>query len=510
MKTKKILWYVAALSMIAAGLTACNKAESGEDGGEQTGNTRFRVSVNDETLTSESVTVSVTCTGGSDTWYCFVTDDMESDIEKAIADELADITDYQSVLKAGNQSVTFNRLQQRTAYRAIVTGLLTDGTPVGTPDDEEFTTPLPEGTWVVNENWSCAYKNRGNMTVDPEQGSTVYGDIIEFTVKSGYDFYLPAVVSVDDLENKFNNSINEFAKSELAIVQAEIDARNEQGQDVMWIDYIMDYTMKGTLGVLDSSQQWYAVMLGVDPDGKGTGLYVLSEPFFPQQEEAMDGYTKWLGKWKITGQGGYYQIVTITADENNYQYQVDGWQTMDQGDEKGHVDFPPFFARFDKTTFDMTFMAQDNLQLIDNVRDMDIVNTEGVNGRAYLGFYGYFDYNTSDEFFNSIRGSYPIAVVSMDESETVTVEKQTVDTNEGDIELLGMWYSMMLIDWKGGGFEMSFDFNTPRFPYTMERVEDTDVQDTGTAVTVASVRTAPAATEIVRSARTISLPRFAK
>ena len=175
----------------------------------------------------------------------------------------------------------------------MVTGLLTDGTPVGTPDDEEFTTPLPEGTWLVNENWSCAYKNRGNMTVDPEQGSTVYGDIIEFTVKSGYDFYLPAVVSVDDLKNKFNNSINEFAKSELAIVQAEIDARNEQGQDVMWIDYIMDYTMKGTLGVLDSSQKWYAVMLGVDPDGKGTGLYVLSEPFSPQQEEAMDGYTNY-------------------------------------------------------------------------------------------------------------------------------------------------------------------------------------------------------------------------
>lgn len=509
MKTKKILWYVAALSMIAAGLTACNKAESGEDGGEQTGNTRFRVSVNDETLTSESVTVSVTCTGGSDTWYCFVTDDMESDIEKAIADELAGITDYQSVLKAGNQSVTFNGLQQRTAYRAIVTGLLTDGTPVGTPDDEEFTTPLPEGTWVVNENWSCTYMGRGEVNPD-DQGTTVYGDILEFSVKAGYDYYLPAVVSVNDFADSFHENIGEFAQSELAIVQAEIDARNAQGQNVMWIDYIMDYTMSGTLGVLDSSEQWYGVMIGVDMDGKSTGLYFMTEPFNPKQEAAVDGYTKWLGKWKITGQGDKSEIITITADENNYQYLVDGWETADQG-EKGHVDFPPFIARFDKLTQEVTLMAQDALQVIEDVADLDIVNTENVNGRANLGFYGFYDQVESDGMFNSIVGSYPIAIMSMDETGKVTVEKQTVDTNQGDQELLGMWYSMRLPDWKDGTYEMSFDFVVPRFPYTMTRVEESQTPETGAQVkSAASVRTVPAATQLIRSARTISLPRFAK
>ena len=69
MKTRKFLWFVAALPLVIAGLSSCDKTESNEDGGEQTGNTRFRVSVNDETLTAESVTVSVTCTGGSHTWY---------------------------------------------------------------------------------------------------------------------------------------------------------------------------------------------------------------------------------------------------------------------------------------------------------------------------------------------------------------------------------------------------------------------------------------------------------
>ena len=45
------------LWLVIAGLSSCDKTESNEDGGEQTGNTRFRVSVNDETLTAESVTV---------------------------------------------------------------------------------------------------------------------------------------------------------------------------------------------------------------------------------------------------------------------------------------------------------------------------------------------------------------------------------------------------------------------------------------------------------------------
>ena len=191
MKTKKILWYVAALSMVAAGLSACSKAGSDGNGEGQTGNTRFRVTVNEETLTAESVTVSVTCTGGSDTWYCFITDDTESDITKAITDKLTGVTDYQSLLKVGNQSVTFNNLTERTEYRVIVTGLLPDGQLVGTADEEEFTTPLPEGKWITNEaNWSCGYLRRGDMTL--EDGSKMYADILLFTISGGDDFYLPA------------------------------------------------------------------------------------------------------------------------------------------------------------------------------------------------------------------------------------------------------------------------------------------------------------------------------
>ena len=299
--------------MVAAGLSACNKAESDGNDGEQTGNTRFSVSVNDETLTAESVTVSVTCTGGSDTWYCFVTKDTESDIEKAIADELAGVTDYQSLLKAGNQSVTFNNLTERTDYRVIVTGLLPDGQVVGTADEEKFTTPLPDGKWIENENWSCTYLHRGDMTL--EDGSKMYADILSFTIKGGDDYYLPAVVSVSEFKDDYNNDIAAFAKAEIAVVQDEIDFRNSMGDNAMWIDYALDYNMEGSLGVLDSDDKWYAVMLGVDLDGKGTGLYFMSEPFTPQEETAVPEYEKWIGTWRIADKNtpGYYYIVEITG-----------------------------------------------------------------------------------------------------------------------------------------------------------------------------------------------------
>lgn len=512
MKTKKILWYVAALSMVAAGLSACNKAESGEDGGEQTGNTRFRVSVNDETLTSESVTVSVTCTGGSDTWYCFVTDDMESDIEKAIADELAVITDYQSVLKAGNQSVTFNGLQQRTAYRAIVTGLLTDGTPVGTPDDEEFTTPLPEGTWVVNENWSCTYIERDDMTVDPEQGTTVYGDILTFTVESGVDFYLPAVVSLNDFKEIYNEDINEFAKSEIAKVKDEMAWREDLGELPMWSDYLLDYSMTGTLGILDSDEQWYAVMLGVDLDGKSTGLYVLSEPFTPQEEAASDTYSQWLGTWKITGSNmlsstGQYasETIRIEADENNYRYLVYDWETATNED----IEFPPFHANFDKLTGNLSFMAEDALQRV-NMGDLDIEGGGEQYGNADIGFYGFYLQNQASSQFNSVMGGYVIAIASMSEDGQVTVAEQDVELSDGSVaDLVGMWYAADLFEYTPGGqsgYMLNFDYIVPRFPYTMEKVEET-----APAVSAASVSASrPSVTGPVKGIRTYSLPRFAK
>lgn len=517
MKTRKFLWFVAALPLVMAGLSSCDKTESNEDGGEQTGNTRFRVSVNDETLTAESVTVSVTCTGGSDTWYCFVTDDVESDIDEVIAEELAGITDYQSVLKVGNQSVEFDNLTERTTYRAVVTGLLADGTVVGTPDDDEFTTPLTEGKWIVNENWSCEYKGRGDMTLDESQGTSMYADVLTFTVNGGYDYYLPAVVSVDEFTNDYNSDIAAFAADEIAVVQAEIDARNDMGQNAMWIDYLMDYTMTGSLGVLDSDQKWYAVMLGVDLDGKGTGLYAMSDPITPAEEPATEEYNRWLGTWRIVdiASPAYYYIVEITADENNYQYLVSGWEGENGNQANTDIDFPPFHAQYDKTTYSLSFMSEDALQRV-NMKDLDVSIENQALGRADIGFNAFYLANPSDRYFSTITGTYPIATASMDAEGNVTVETEPMEitdsqNNSYTVDLVGMWYSAALIDYKDeagrGGYSLSFDYRVPRFPYNMVRVDDASQS----AVSPASVpASAPVSTKIVKSSRNWSLPRFAK
>ena len=78
-----------------------------------------------------------------------------------------------------------------------------------------------------------------------------------------------------------------------------------------------------------------------------------------------------------------------------------------------------------------------------------------------------------------------------------------------------MWYAADLIDYTDsagrGGYSLSFDYRVPRFPYVMTKVDDSGASEAGTEVTAASVNgAAPVATNLVRAAKTWSMPRFAK
>ena len=355
------------------------------------------------------------------------------------------------------------------------------------------------------------------MTLDESQGTSMYADVLTFTVNGGYDYYLPAVVSVDEFTNDYNSDIAAFAADEIAVVQAEIDARNDMGQNAMWIDYLMDYTMTGSLGILDSDQKWYAVMLGVDLDGKGTGLYAMSDPITPAEEPATEEYNRWLGTWRIVdvASPAYYYIVEITADENNYQYLVSGWEGENGNQANTDIDFPPFHAQYDKTTYSLSFMSEDALQRV-NMKDLDVSIENQALGRADIGFNAFYLANPSDQYFSTITGTYPIATASMDAEGNVTVETEPMEitdsqNNSYTVDLVGMWYSAALIDYKDeagrGGYSLSFDYRVPRFPYNMVRVDDASQS----AVSPASVpASAPVSTKIVKSSRNWSLPRFAK
>ena len=506
---KRFLWYAAVFPLVAGAVSACT--EKTVENGDETGAAYYRVSVNDDSVTATSATASVTCTGDADTWYCFITEDLDTDINGVVAKEVAGLSDIQSVLKAGNQTVTFNNLESRKTYRVVVTGLSVDGVPGGTPDYDEFTPPLPEGTWEINANWTCEYTGRDDMSLDDE-GNTVYGDILNFKVNAGYDYYLPAVVSLNDFKEIYNEDINEFAKSEIAKVKDEMAWREDLGQLPMWSDYLLDYSMTGTLGILDSDEQWYAVMLGDDLDGKSTGLYLPWEQFTPQQEAESDTYTQWMGTWKITGSNmlsstGQYasETIRIEADENNYRYLVYDWETATNED----IEFPPFHANFDKLTGNLSFMAEDALQRV-NMGDLDIEGGGEQYGNADIGFYGFYLQNQASSQFNSVMGGYVIAIASMSEDGQVTVAEQDVELSDGSVaDLVGMWYAADLFEYTPGGqsgYMLNFDYIVPRFPYTMEKVEET-----APAVSAASVSASrPSVTGPVKGIRTYSLPRFAK
>lgn len=471
MKKMKFLGYAAAFALAAWNFSACDNPHEEPDNGPS--DARYRVSVNEASLTYNSVEVSVSCSGESaGTWYCFVTEDTESSIDQVIASQVASLNgNIQPVLKAGNASVTFSDLTKRTSYRVVVTGLSADGTTDGTPDEEEFVTPLPEGEWVKNPNWECSYKERTDMVLDEQLGTTMYADVLDFVVKGGTDFYLPAKVSLSDWEEVYGSDINTFAKSQIAVVKEEIAYRLQMGQATRWADYLSDASMSGSLGgILDSDEQWYAAMIGVDLDGNPTGLYAMSELFTPQEEEATAEYNQWLGTWQVTGpdeagQGTLTQTIVITADENNYQYEVSGWQS-----NFDDIDFPPFHALYDKTAQTLSFMSEDAIWPVD-LHDLNLDPDIQQYGKANIGFFGVY-LNSSGNNNPVMGGTYPIGIATMTEPGKADVEGQTVEIGENyeEVQLIYMGWAADLLE--KPGYVFTFDYRVPRFPYTMTKVSD--------------------------------------
>ncbi|MBO8480599.1 MAG: hypothetical protein IAB76_05780, partial [Bacteroidetes bacterium] len=153
------------------------------------GPVNFTVSVSG--ITQTSANASVTSTGdATDTWYCFATEDLTSPLADVVASEVAELgSDLSSVLRDGNDMVQLSGLSAGKSYRAVVTGLRSDGTTYGTPVAASFRTSAPDVDYVENPNWTVTYAGKGSY-----QGSPA--DLISVTVSGGSDTYTTGVITV--------------------------------------------------------------------------------------------------------------------------------------------------------------------------------------------------------------------------------------------------------------------------------------------------------------------------
>lgn len=105
---------------------------------------KFSVTVPSDSETSDGASLIVSHDGSDrDTYYCFATKDLYSDVSIAVNREISELSKQESPvnLKTGSYRVTYvNGLESSTPYRVIVFGLNADGTVYGIPGESNFTT----------------------------------------------------------------------------------------------------------------------------------------------------------------------------------------------------------------------------------------------------------------------------------------------------------------------------------------------------------------------------------
>lgn len=323
----------AAIAVAAIALFSCEKPQ-GDDTQTPGGNEKPEQTVpeytDDLTFTLEVVEVEsdqakikVEHNGTTkDTWYGFAT--TESDVEKAIADVLAE--GNVTLKKNTKTNITVRNLEPETKYTFVAVGVKADGSVYGNHAITEFTTakveeptpPAPEG-YTVNPNWTVTYIG------EYEEGGKVYDNVV--------------VVETTDTNPYFVTAwpVDYFNELGIAkIVDAEIEAWNEmlaQYPGATWADIVYAESILSQVSIdPEYGTKWYAMAIGCDTNGKATGLYALSEVIDlenlggGEEEEPTAEYAAWLGDWTFTGANGVAFNVTMKQGKANQTYKLAGWE----------------------------------------------------------------------------------------------------------------------------------------------------------------------------------------
>lgn len=405
------------------------------------GAVEFGVSVSG--ITQTSANASVTSTGdNTDTWYCFATTDLTSPLEDVVNAEVEKLgSNLSSVLRDGNDMVQLSGLSAGTSYRAVVTGLKSDGTTYGTPVAASFRTSAPDVDYVENPNWTVTYAGKGSY-----QGSPA--DLISVTVSGGSDTYTTGVITVEDFGQA---GIQAFVESMVASYQEMLDLYNAMGMNLTWADILYTGTEEEMpYDVLDSSVEWYAVAFGVDLDGNPTGLYSISEPFTPEELEASDAYNKWLGTWTVTGSDGTENVLEVSALSPDVSYVVRGWQFGDYSE-----DWPGITASFNADG-SISFMSE----------EYGSYDT-GDYGVGTLGCFGIVEVQGQT---SPVSGdSYPMCTATLTGDNTAEAVGEEITLSDNNTyEIVGMEY-IVLLSGQYDGYVLSFEGDIPTFPLSMTK-----------------------------------------
>lgn len=323
-----------------------------------------------------------------------------------------------------------------------------------------FTTE--EVTYKKDDSWKMSYAPRVKT---PE------GDIVDaITVEpNGCDYsYYVEIAYPEYLDANYDGDPVAFFNDRLDRIAEEL-AEDEDFSGVV-------YNGKTTVQ-FDRlrSGEWTAYAFGVDNRGYLTGNWSELD-FNAPEEEATPEFSKWLGKWRIGGEGGgfnydteepvsgyYYYDIEVSSSENNYFYVINDWETGISANKFANENCGEY-------QFETAFIPQDGT--------MQFLNT-------YLGTIEYDDFGLvdvmllgiiedgGDEYY-ILDENIPVATAALEDGgskASVTPEKVEAALSGGSVKTFtfkAMQYVDVPYDENKG--LMPYNYGIPYLPMTMERL----------------------------------------
>ena len=280
MKTQKTLFKTALAALAVMAAFACDKAPDGKDSAL---NEALELTVDVEDITFTSAKVKVTHDGEkSDTWYGFLTEDVEGDEDSLITAAVEAYMDGESsegLRKSKNYVKVLKDLKPGVAYKYIAFGLSSEGEVYGTSASAEFVTipsdsPAPElgdpavDGMTVNPAWTVNYVGKGVLyeeeydhvvTVNSTDRNTYAITIVYASLWNLDDLYDMAVLFAEDLV-AYIDEFNEYYGTSYTVAEALYSGTASDAFD------------------LDPGY-YMAVALGITEEGKVSGYYAVSDVF---------------------------------------------------------------------------------------------------------------------------------------------------------------------------------------------------------------------------------------
>ena len=302
-----------------------------------------------------------------------------------------------------------------------------------------------------NPDWTVTYLGRNDF----EEADGSVSRVEEFRFKyTGSNWFIVRSLKDGVLQDAYDGSLKEFFTAEAkAVVDAAGNNKwNENNPNVF------DKTQTGIVAFdLLFHGNYVTYMIELNAKGGITGKYA-KVSHQVEEEAAVANYTRWIGKWHVAD--GYSAFdITISPEENNYFYIVDGWETGPSVQEQMNMDEDWIYARYNKKDGNLYFYGQFILAYEDkNLGDVD---------EMFVGTY----LSATEELVDGegADNQWDIAYTKQT-GETYSIEPVTLEFDNGfKAPIKTMRYTRWV--YKNKSWAHYNNAGVPSLPLTMTRIE---------------------------------------